>query len=283
MRRWWSFLAAMGLALAQPPQTVRKPVQNQAIQDRSTSSFSYDPSKKDEATVQIQNVAYEFTGTEIPGRPADERLVLRKTSRSKYIIGDIGFEGTTTVEAWPLGMDMKQKPLYAVTLTGNDSRTVDGALLVFDRGTEEVDWWSVYQTGTGRHLFDTYVPLIGFSISRDTITQRYAGLEVRPDDTKDARLKDPRVVAVVTYASAERVIREALLTCDDPKQAQLLRSFADESREMSFSAGALRIVFTANYPSPPSASTVVIPVTGDDLDLLRAQLPARVHITAWKR
>jgi hypothetical protein len=187
------------------------------------------------------------------------------------------------VESWLLGTDFKQKPLYSVTQTGNDCRTVDGALLVFARGTEEVNWWSVHQSGTGRHLFDTVVPLLAFSTSRETLTQRYAGLEVPEDDAKDARLKEPRVVGVITYASGERVLREALLTSDDPKQAAGLRSFADESWTMSYTARSLRIVFTQNSPSPANPMTVTIPVTRDDLDLPRAQLPPRVHIAAWKR
>jgi len=278
MRRSWKFpvfLGFLSLLLAQE-KGVQKPVQ-----DQSAASFSFDP-KKDEPTIRIENVAYEVIDT-IPGRPADERLVLRKTSRSKYIIGDIGFEATTTVEAWLLGTDMKQKPLYSVTQTGNDCRTVDGALLVFARGTEEVNWWSVHQSGTGRHLFDTVVPLLAFSTSRETLTQRYAGLEVPEDDAKDARLKEPHVVGVITYASGEGVIREALLTSDDPKQAAELRSFADESWTMSYTARSLRIVFTQNSPSPANPLTVTIPVTRDDLDLARAQLPPHVHIAAWKR
>lgn len=127
------------------------------------------------------------------------------------------------------------------------------------------------------------MPLLGFSTSRETLTQRYAGLDVPPDDTKDARLKEPHVVGVIVYASGERVIREALLTSDDPKQAADLRSFADESRTMSYAARSLRIVFTQNYPSPANPLTVTIPVTRDDLDLSRAQLPPHVHIAAWKR
>ena len=53
------------------------------------------------------------------------------------------------------------------------------------------------------------------------------------DNAADAKLKDPHVVAVLTYASAERVLREALITSDDPKQAQTLRSFADASRSVT--------------------------------------------------
>ena len=51
-----------------------------------------------------------------------------------------------------------------------------------DRGLEEVAWWSVYRLGTGQHLFDTYVPVVSFSISREIMELRYVGLEVPPDD-----------------------------------------------------------------------------------------------------
>ena len=116
---------------------------------------------------------------------------------------------------------------------GVDCKTVDGALLTVLRGLEDTEWWSVYKLGTGERLFDTYVPLLGFSIRRDIQTMRYAGFEVPEDDANDARLKEPHVVAVLTYASAERVLREALITSDDPKQAQTLRSFADASRSVT--------------------------------------------------
>jgi len=91
------------------------------------------------------------------------------------------------------------------------------------------------------------------------------------------------VIGVITYASGERVIREALLTSDDPKQAADLRSFADESWTMSYVARSLRIVFTQNYPSPANPLSVTIPIAGDDLDLARAQLPPHLHVAAWKR
>ena len=46
-------------------------------------------------------------------------------------------EATTKVEAWPLGADLKQKPLYAVTATGVDPKIVNSDLLVISRGLEE--------------------------------------------------------------------------------------------------------------------------------------------------
>src|SRR5437660_1366572 len=81
-------------------------------QGQSASTFSLSAKDK-EQTVEISNVAYEVTGTGTPGRPLGERMVLRKTTRTKHVIDDIGEEASTTVEAWPLGTDFRQKPIYS--------------------------------------------------------------------------------------------------------------------------------------------------------------------------
>jgi hypothetical protein len=275
------FFLIAGIAFAQTP----KPFQAQ-----SPAGVTYGVNKDGQQTVEITNVAYEVTSTGVPGRPQDERLLLRTTTRTKKVVDEIGMEASTTVEAWPLGVDPKQKPLYALKVAGMDSKTADGALLVVLRGLEDTEWWSVYKLGTGERLFDTYVPVLGFSIRRDVQTMRYAGLEVpeddAPPDNKDTRLKDPHVVAVLTYASAERVLREALITSDDPKQAQTLRSFADASRSVALvetPARALKIAISQNYPSAPATVSITVPIVRDDLDPVHAQSPAHLHIAAWKR
>jgi hypothetical protein len=187
MRRIVTFLLITGIAIAQT---------HQPFQAQSPSSVVYGVNKDGQQTVEITNVAYEVTSTGVPGRPRDQRLLLRTNTRTKQVVDEIGMEASTTVEAWPLGVDPKQKPLYSLKAEGVDSKTVDGALLVILRGLEDTEWWSVYKLGTGERLFDTYVPLLGFSIRRDIQTMRYVGLEVPADDAADARLKDPHVVAV---------------------------------------------------------------------------------------
>jgi hypothetical protein len=168
MRSSALFLLIAGVALAQT---------HQPFQAQSSASVAYGVNKDGQQTVEITNVAYEVTGTGVPGRPQDERLLCRTTTRTKQVVDEIGTEASTTVEAWPLGVDPKQKPLYTLKVAGMDSKTVDGALLVVLRGLEDTEWWSVYKLGTGQWLFDTYVPLLGFSIRRDIQTMRYVGLE----------------------------------------------------------------------------------------------------------
>ncbi len=256
---------------------------HQPFQAQSPASVVYGANKDGQQTVEITNVAYEVTGTGVPGRPQDQRLLVRTTTRTKQVVDEIGMDASTMVETWPLGIDPKQKPLYILKSPGMDGKTVDGGLFVILRGLEDTEWWSVYKLGTGERLFDTYVPLLGFSIRRDIQTMRYAGLEV-PED--GAKLKDPHVVAVLTYASAERVLREALITSDDPKQAVALRSFADASRSVTLvetPARALKLSISQNYPSAPATVSLIVPIVHDDLDAAHAQMPAHLHLTARSR
>jgi hypothetical protein len=81
-------------------------------------------------------------------------------------------------------------------------------------------------------------------------------------------------------------MREALITSDDPKQAVSLRSFADATRTLTLvesPARALKIAISQNYPSAPATVTLTIPIVHDDLDLAHAQMPAHLHIAAFKR
>jgi hypothetical protein len=279
--------------LAQP----QRPPAKKAFQAQSASTLAFSV-KDGQETAEITNVAYEVTGNGIPGRPREERLVLRKTTRTKEVLDEIGTEASTTVQAWPLGVDLKQPPLYSLTVPGVDAKTTND-VVVISRGLEEVRWWSVYTLGGGAHLFDTYVPLLELSVGWEAPELRYVGLEVPPDDASDPRLKAPNVVAVLTYSSSSRVMREALITCDRPELAQLLRSYADTTHKAALeehripavpgkkatgeSAYRITIGLHPNYPSPPAAYTINIPVAKDDLDLAHATTSAGLHIAVWKR
>jgi len=271
------------------------------MQAQSPSSINVTTAANGTQTIEINNVGYKIVSAPASGPNANRLLTIRETVHSKEVIGDEGVDATVTVEAWPLGTSLAQKPIYQVSETGESVQIIDGALFVVDRQLEEVAWWSVHKLGNGQRLFDTYVPLVSFSIARDTLTTRYVGLEVPPDDApgdkKDKRLTEPHVVAVVSYASEDRVIREALLTCDDPNRAALLRSYADSSRTLADieippdtsrdknakSKHTLKLTITQDYPFPPNPVEILIPIAGDDLDLPNAKLPARLHLAAWKR
>lgn len=296
-------IAGMSLMLAQAAQTPRQQSAQksmlQPVQAQSLSSVSSTLAPDGSQVLEIRNVSYEVTGTGVPGLARYERLLLRKTTHSKETMGDVGVDAKILLEAWRFGDDLGQKPRYTISVPGTDGHTMDDAIFIASRGQQEVDWWPVYRLGTGQHLIDTHVPLVSFSISKQFLTTRYIGLDVPSHEISDTRLKQPNVVAVLTYASAEQALREALLSCDDAEQAALLRSYANTTRSVSIVEGesvaatsksrprepsrTLKLSFSQNYPSPSDTKQVLIPVQGDDLDLAHAQLPARMHLSAWHR
>ena len=273
--------AAILWAMAAGAQPAQQPFQARAASTVALSKVG------DTEELDITNVTYEVTPTYVPGRPGAERLLLRQTCTSQAILEEPEWGATTVLEAWPLGASLSQKPIYTIKATGTGGRTVDGSLFVIERGTGELEWRSVYQLGTGQHLFDTYVPLVGFSISREALEMRYIGFEVPPDDVADARLKQPNVVGVITYASAEGKKHEALLTAATPKTAAELRSYSDATRTVSLVEGAppkaIRIFISQNSPSPANPVLLTIPLAADDIDVEHAQLPAGLHMSRWKR
>jgi hypothetical protein len=294
----WTLVVLPCLAAALSAQTAQPPADKKPMQAQGASTVAY-RMKDGQETVDITNVAYEMTGSGIPGRPKNERLMLRKTVRTREIVDEIGMEASTLVQAWPLGADLKQAPLYAVTASGTEPKTIGSDLLVISRGVEEVEWWSTYTLGTGAHLFDTYVPVLQFRTGSPTWEPRYAGTEVPPDDVKDTRLRARNVVAVLTYASPERVLREALITCDSVELATLLRSYADSTHRATVvekrlpaapgkkapvdPAYSIAVSVSPSDPSRPESYTVTVPIAKDDLDLAHATMPAGLHIVAWKR
>ncbi len=266
-----------------------------ALSAQATSTFAL--GEQDSAkVVEITNVIFATTGSYVPGRPQDERLILRTTTRSREVIDEKGIEATVTVEAWPLGADLTAKPLYRVSVDGVRATAEDNALLVIDRGTEDVNWWSIYALGTGTLLFDTFAPLMSFPLSADLQTPRYVGFDVPPDDAQDERLRDPKVVGVLAYATPERVIRRLLVTCSDTARAAVLRSYWDTTRELSLlrlgtipDPGMPLSVFLtwrSNGPITPDSSAsrpdmASIPIENDDLDMTHAQLPPCIALAPW--
>jgi hypothetical protein len=122
---------------------------------------------------------------------------------------------------------------------------------------------------------------------------------VPPDDAADARLRAPNIVAVLTYSSPDRVMREALITCDNRELATLLRSYADSTRKATAvekrlppapgkkatgeSSYSIAVSVSPSFPSAPATYNVTVPITKDDLDIAHATMSPGLRIVAWKR
>lgn len=283
-----AFLASFLWAQQRPPAAAPKVAPPavappKPLQTQSYSTVTQSVNKNGEHVVDIRNVAYRVAGGTIPGLKPDDRLLLRVSTRNRQVIEEPGVRATVTLEAWPVGSDPKLKPMYQTTITGTGAEVTDFAVWVVSRGLEETEWWTILKLATTQPLFDTFTPLVHFSISRETLTERYAGLDVPTDESRSARLKDPHAVGVLEYASGDGVIREALITCDDTNRAGVLRSTADTSRTLTGSMDGLTATISEDYPATPNTVTITVPIANDDLDLAHAKLPAGMHIAELKR
>ena len=99
------------------------------------------------------------------------------------------------------------------------------------------------------------------------------------------------MVGVLTYASDQKVIREALITCDNTRRARELRSYWDQTRTLSLIAGkpfgsppSIRISFSSNDPGkPPVTVDVTVGIARDDLDMAHTKLAPGLRLAVWRR
>lgn len=197
--------------------------------------------KQGEEAVVIRNISYELAS----------KTVLRKTEQTRQVLGEKGMEASSLIEAWPLGVDRKEKPKYTIKVEGVDARSLDNELLVVSRGLEDVQWWSLYRLSDGQPLFNTFVrPL------RVPDTNLFAGYDV-PEDG-DPRLKNPRLIGVIHFAAAEGTPRRVEIHANDATRARTLRSLADVSPAMEFNYAKKVLVLTLRNGEPDAR--IEIPV-----------------------
>ena len=189
--------------------------------------------KQGEEAVAIRNVSYELAA----------KTVLRKTEQTRQVLGDKGMEASTLIEAWPLGVDRKEKPKYTIKVEGVDARSLNYDLLIVTRGLEDTQWWSLYRLADGKPLFNTFVRPIHIP---DTMI--YAGYDVPADG--DPRLKNPKLIGVIHLAGAEGTPRRIEIHANDAKRALVLRSFADVTPSLEFNYTKKVLVLTIRDAQP---------------------------------
>lgn len=85
-------------------------------------------------------------------------------------------------------------------------------------------------------------------------------------------------MAVLTYASEDRPIRELLLTHSNATRARELRSYADTPHTLWFVAAPARSL-RAKF----GQVEVTVPLKGDDLDAAAARVPPGMRVAPFQR
>ena len=78
-----------------PPTPQRPPAQQPApggaakppLQAQSASGFTYSTTKDGQKVIDIRNVRYGVSSEGVPGLPAEQRLLLRVSTRNRQVLG----------------------------------------------------------------------------------------------------------------------------------------------------------------------------------------------------
>ncbi|MBC7907994.1 MAG: hypothetical protein H7Y60_14785, partial [Rhodospirillaceae bacterium] len=208
---------------------------------------------------RMVNVYFQTAHVLMPGGdPRPRRLLLRLEVTNADVFASRPGEGRVRLDAWPLdaAMDLKQPALYTVIAAGRSAVVGDDGTLVVDHGSRR----SIYTLANGTWLYDADMAPASFATEGER--RRVVALSAVEEDMP------PRTVAVLTYATAQVTLKRVLVTADDPTRARMLRSSMAMIRPVARMDDASRRMIDLSLP----AGMVRIPVTGDDLDIAKAQV-----------
>jgi hypothetical protein len=220
---------------------------------------------------RMVNVNFHTAQILMPGDPRPRRVLLRLDIINTDVFSSGRAEGMVRLDAWPLDApeDLRKPPLYTIVAGGRAATIEEDGTLVVERSGRR----SVYSLADGGWMYDTDTAVAAFTL--DGERRRVVALSGMEDDMPAS------TVAVLTYASAQGVLKRVLITAQDPTRARLLRSSVPLIRPVARMEDAAK----RTIDLPLAAGMVRIPVAGDSLDLATAQVPvglALVPLTPWR-
>lgn len=214
------------------------------------------------------NASFHVVAVGQADSPRPRRLLLRLDVRKDDVFGTGG--GRVRLDSWPLdaATDLRADPAFTIIAQGQSAGIdADGMLL-----TDNQNRRSAYSLTEGHWLFDADVPLASFLTENEK--RRLFAVAVAEDDLL------PGGVAVIAYASPQKMIRRFILCADDEARARVIKVSVPLSRPVARLAddGKRAAEFTL------SAGLVRIPIEDDTLALAKASLPQGlklIEITPW--
>lgn len=212
--------ALAGSALAADPPTSAVSVTRQAQQ----------------VTVQIRNVTHALTGEIVSPRARRERLLLRLEASTTEVMGEKGIEGEVRATAWTLDAApaASPRPVFEIAEKGRDIRVDEEGLIAIDLDDCCSFERAYYSAHTGSALFQASAPSVWVEIGKEVRTHRVGAFRAATDDLLAAAKLSAQAVGIVTYAAADRVIRQIVIEAPDQGRARELRSIADEQFALSW-------------------------------------------------
>lgn len=218
---------------------------------------------------RLVNVNFITALVAAPGQMRPRRLLLRLEVVNADVFAGTEGQGRVRLDAWALEDERSvlAPPLYTVIAPGRNGRLEDEALLMVEIGQRH----SAYSLSDGSWLYDADGPVAGFSQGQ---SRRMVAAAAADDEMP------PGSVAVVSYASAQKVLKRVLISASDATRARLLRTSISLIRPLVRNDEMGRRWLDLTLP----AGIIRIPFLDDSLDLAHAVVPPGLavgEISPW--
>ncbi|HTH16359.1 MAG TPA: hypothetical protein VL974_06880 [Magnetospirillum sp.] len=217
---------------------------------------------------RMVNVTFQTQHVPMPGEPRPRRMLLRLEVTNADVFAARPGEGRVRLDAWALDSvaDVKAPALYTIVAPGRAATLSEDGTLVVDHGGRR----SVYSLSAGQWLYDADSLPASYAVEGER--RRFVALAAAEEDMP------ARAVAVLTLATAQAPLKRLMIVADDPSRARLLRSGMSMIRPIPRLEDASRRTVDLSLP----AGLVRVPVSGDDLDVAKAQLPQGLGVVELK-
>lgn len=214
------------------------------------------------------NVGFQTMHVAVPGDPRPRRMLLRLEVTNADVFASRPGEGRVRLDVWPLdGVDdVRKAAQQTIIAPGRSAVLAEDGTLVVDHGGRR----SVYSLASGQWLYDAEAAPATYATEGDR--RRTVALAAAEEDMP------ARTIAVLTLATAQTVLKRVMILADDPTRARLMRSSVSMIRPVPRLDDATHRTIDLSLP----AGLMRIPVVGDDLDIVNAQVPLGLRLVELK-
>jgi len=183
-----------------------------AAGDRAESSFAVETLPESLVQTTVVNTTYRVTGTFIPGRPQEERFVIRQRIETVQVQDEKGSRSTVVrADVWRLGDDMAAPPLYTIEQPGADDARLFRAEYYVVLG-ENTDWpyapETAYRLADGTRMFEASAPWATLQVLGEGPPTRHGVFATANLEAVAARAAEPgQAVGILTYATSGEVVQ----------------------------------------------------------------------------
>ncbi len=155
-----------------------------------------------------------------------ERILLDIATVTRETQGEKGIRGSLEISARVAERELPL--LYSLRLPARAAALDESGLIAADLDDCCTFHRAYHDAATRERLFESTVPIASLALEGPRFKRRVAAFVARMDGNKDHGAWGENAVGLISYATADRVIQQALVVADDPTVARRLRSLDDE-------------------------------------------------------